>query len=174
MKKTLRTVGLIFIVALIGVQFIPVDRSVPEVNPEKDFLILTSAPVEVAELMKKACYDCHSYETTYPWYAQVAPFSWMIQNHVNHGREHLNFAKWSELPVEKKLHKMEECAEEIGEGEMPLKGYVALHSEAKLTNEQRAMLVDWFNGGGSSFQKGNNRSTDYEEEDDHDHEGHEH
>ncbi len=134
--------GLIIIFA--GIQFIPVDRSAEEVDQMVEFATIEQPPSELATLLKDACYDCHSYETTYPWYAKVAPVSWMIQDHVTHGRGNLNFSIWGTYPKDKQAHKMEEVAEEVAEGEMPLKGYVAMHAEAQLTAQQKEMLENWF------------------------------
>ena len=71
-------------------------------------------------LLESACYDCHSYKTKYQWYSNIAPVSWWLGHNVEEGREHLNFSTWGNYPTEKAEHKLEECAEEVDEGEMPL------------------------------------------------------
>lgn len=101
------------------------------------------APPEVAAILKRACYDCHSNETKWPWYSQVAPVSWLVADHVKDGRKHLNFSEWQGYEDGRKLKKMEETAEEVGEGEMPIPGYVALHAEAKLTDAEKNAIVQW-------------------------------
>ncbi|HEY0882144.1 MAG TPA: heme-binding domain-containing protein [Archangium sp.] len=101
------------------------------------------APPEVAAILKKACYDCHSNETKWPWYSQVAPVSWLVANHVKDGRKHLNFSEWQGYEDGRKLKKLEETAEEVGEGEMPIPGYSALHAEAKLTDAEKKAIVEW-------------------------------
>ncbi|MFN0015662.1 MAG: heme-binding domain-containing protein, partial [Saprospiraceae bacterium] len=94
------------------------------------------------------CYDCHSYETRYPWYAQIAPVSWWLSGHVKGGREHLNFNTFAALTAEDRAHALEEIAETVELGEMPLGSYTWIHSSARLSDEQKAALVAWANGAG--------------------------
>jgi len=130
---------------LIILQFVPVDRSTPEeVDMNQDFLQIESASQEVTTLLKSACYDCHSYQSHYPWYAYTAPTKWFIQNHIEEGRSHFNFNLWGSYKPGKKAHKAEESAEEVEEGHMPLPSYTWLHSEAKLDSEQIALLENFF------------------------------
>ena len=140
-KKILLSILGLFIIA----QLIPVDRSIPEIQPEQDFLHLVDAPQPMANLIKSACYDCHSYHTSYPWYANIAPASFFLQGHINGGREEMNFSEWGTFSKEKKQHKLEECAEMVRDGKMPMKSYTNLHPEARLTDIQKESLVQWFN-----------------------------
>lgn len=129
----------------ITIQLIRIDKTNPAYNEAEDFLTVTQAPADMAALVKTACYDCHSHQSAYPWYTNIAPVSWLIANHIKEGRQHLNFSTWSSYPAEKAAHKLEECAEEVSEGEMPMKPYVLMHSEAKMTDAQKEKLVAWFN-----------------------------
>jgi uncharacterized membrane protein len=86
-----------------------------------------TAPEEVMTLLRRSCYDCHSHETVWQWYAHVAPAKWLVRKDVAEGRENLK----------------EEVAEEVGEGEMPLKFYLPLHGEARLTDRERSVIVEW-------------------------------
>lgn len=129
----------------ITIQLIRIDKTNPAYNEAEDFLTVTQAPADMAALVKTACYDCHSHQSAYPWYTNIAPVSWLIANHIKEGRQHLNFSTWSSYPAEKAAHKLEECAEEVSEGEMPMKSYVLMHSEAKMTDAQKEKLVAWFN-----------------------------
>lgn len=140
----LKKVLLMILAVVVLLQLIPVDRSNPEYDEGKDFLSATQASTEVTEIVKAACYDCHSHQTVWPWYAYVAPASWVISNHVEEGRDELNFSEWTEYETGKKDHKLEECIEALTEGWMPEQSYVRLHKEAKLTDEQRAVLVNFF------------------------------
>lgn len=144
MKPRFKTVLLILVGILVLSQLIPVDRSVPEVDPSQDFLTSVDAPAVMASLIKDACYDCHSYQTTYPWYAKVSPISFWIQGHINGGRQHLNFSEWTAYPADKAAHKLEECFEEVEERHMPMKSYTFLHPEAKLSDEQVSAMAQWF------------------------------
>lgn len=143
MRLNKKTIGLGIVVLLILLQLVPIDRSIPEIGPEADFLVAENVPTEMATLLQSACYDCHSYQTTYPWYAKVAPLSMWIQGHVKAGREELNFSTWTSYDFDKATHKLEESAEEVLEKHMPLKSYTWLHAEAKLTDTQRDALSQW-------------------------------
>ncbi|MDX5404534.1 MAG: heme-binding domain-containing protein [Bacteroidota bacterium] len=132
------------IILLIISQFVPVDRENPESLPEKDFLTMVSAPREIAGLVRTACYDCHSHQTEWPWYSYVTPVKFVVAHHVEEGREHLNFSKWAEYEQKKRDHKLEECAEEVKEGEMPIFGYDWTHAGARLSEADRQKLVLFF------------------------------
>ena len=141
LKKYLPWALLVFIIVA---QFFRIDKTNPESDPANDFITLNTPPMELASLIKDACYDCHSNHTIYPWYTNIAPVSWWIKGHINHAKEELNFSEWTAYDAKKADHKLEECVEMLGDGKMPLKSYVWLHSEAKMTDEQRAALVAWF------------------------------
>ena len=108
------------------------------------------APPEVMSLLKRSCYDCHSFETRWPWYAQVVPVSWLVTKDVNDGRKHLNFSVWQGYEEGRKLKKFKEIAEEVADGEMPLDIYLPLHPEAKLTPAETTLLVEWARRDGAS------------------------
>lgn len=135
-------IGLVIILALM--QFKQIDKTNPEYNEAEDFITITQPSEEMATLIKAACYDCHSHQAKYPWYSNVAPISWMVEHHIEEGREHLNFSKWGSYDTKKANHKLEECIEEIEEGEMPMKPYVVMHSEAKMSKEQKKALMAFF------------------------------
>ena len=110
-----------------------------------DIFLTLDAPAEVSTIIRTACYDCHSMETKFPWYSRVAPISWWIIGHIDHGREELNFSEWSNLPKRTKLRKLKELGKEVEKGEMPLPSYLRGHPEARLTEEQRILIRDWSN-----------------------------
>jgi len=123
------------LIAVVLIQLIPVDRSNPPVL--SDF----SGPPEVATVLRRACYDCHSHETKWPWYGYVAPVSWLLAHDVEEGREELNFSAWSYHANDAKMKA--EIVEEIAEGEMPLPIYRLAHPEAKVTDAELASLRAW-------------------------------
>ncbi len=144
-SKKIKTFGLFILVILIVIQFFPIDKSVPESSMSTDFITATNPPAEVANLVKSACYDCHSYQTKYPWYSNVAPASWWLADHIDDGRDELNFSTWTDYSPKKAAHKIKEAIELVGdEQEMPLPPYTWIHSEARLTDKQRKTLTDWF------------------------------
>jgi hypothetical protein len=134
-----------FFVGLLLAQFIQTDKSTPEIISESTFNSINQPPAHLQKALKAACYDCHSYETKYPWYTYVAPVSWWIKGHVKNGRKRLNFSKWASIEAEDIKHIFHECAEEIESGHMPPKGYVRMHAEADLSPEIRQELITWLN-----------------------------
>ena len=105
-----------------------------------------AAPPEVVQLLRRSCYDCHSHETAWPWYASVAPAKWLVRDHVEDARAELNFSTWNRYDAEELADKLEEVAEEVGEEHMPLRSYLILHGDARLTDAERRQLVDWAAG----------------------------
>ena len=103
----------------------------------------TTPTQEVKTILKTACYDCHTANTRYPWYNNIAPVSYWLDHHIDEGKEHLNFSEWEAYSVKKKDHKLEELIEEVEEGEMPLNSYTWTHKDAKLSEKQKNALIDW-------------------------------
>lgn len=128
---------------IVAAQLFQIDKENPVYNLENDLLAQVDAPGEVKTILKQACYDCHSYETKYPWYTSVAPLSWWIDEHIQDGRKHFNFSEWGNYDLKKKKHKLEELIHEVEEGEMPLNSYTWVHSEANLSEEQIKALIGW-------------------------------
>lgn len=144
MKSFVGKFLLLILAVVVVLQFIPVPRTNPVVNADKDLLNVTHPDKEVTELIKAACYDCHSYETVWPWYAYVAPVSWVVSGNVEGARDELNFSEWTDYDTEKMDHKLEECEEALTEGWMPEENYLRMHEEAILTDEQRNLLIAFF------------------------------
>ena len=140
----LKKIGIGLVIILVLMQFKQIHKTNPEYVESEDFITITQPSKEVATLIKAACYDCHSHQVKFPWYSNIAPISWMVEHHIEEGREHLNFSKWASYDAKKADHKLEECIEEIEEGKMPMKSYVVMHSEAKFSKEQQKLLIDFF------------------------------
>ena len=144
-KKFLLTIPLL----AIALQFVPAPaKTNPPVDPTRSFDTVMKPPPEVRDILRRACYDCHSDETKWPWYADVAPVSWPVRKHVVDGRRHLNFSQWLK-PGETKYSSWSEF-EEIGisvlDKRMPIPGYDLMHPEAKLTQAERETIAKWVDG----------------------------
>ena len=137
MKKILRWSAIVVVAFLVLIQFIPVDRTNPPVEAD------VFAPDAVKEILRKACFDCHSHETEWPWYSRVAPVSWWMADHVADARADLNFSRWPLFDYEARRHLLGDIEEEVREGEMPLWSYRLGHPEARLTAEEKDILLDW-------------------------------
>ena len=125
--------GLLLVLAFVAIQFVPYGRD--HVNPPVAAEPTWDSP-ETRALAKQACFDCHSNETEWPAYSQVAPVSWFIQHDVAEGRAVLNFSEW-QRPQEEAT----EAAEEVLEGEMPLRTYQLMHAHARLSTADRDRLA---------------------------------
>ena len=135
--RLLKWAALALCVAFIAIQLVPVSRTNPPV--QGDF----RGSTEVVSVLRRACYDCHSNETLWPWYSRVAPLSWIIAHDVNEGRAVLNFSAWNQLTAEKQAEAIKESWEEVAEGKMPTWYYVALHPKARLSGEDKSVLRIW-------------------------------
>ncbi|MHC4937839.1 MAG: heme-binding domain-containing protein [Planctomycetota bacterium] len=129
-----RRIGILILLALVAIQFIPVGEGTT--NPPVTKAVQWDSP-RTEELARRACYDCHSNETSWPWYAHIAPVKWLITHDVHEGREHLNFSEWDREQDDAK-----EAAHEVEEGEMPLQIYTLMHPEARLEDAAKAHLIE--------------------------------
>jgi len=102
-----------------------------------------SIPQEVGTMLRSSCYDCHSNNTRYPWYNNVEPVALWLNSHIKDGKRHLNFDEFNTYPAEKKRKKLQEIAETVEKNEMPLSSYTLIHGDARLSAEDKKMLIDW-------------------------------
>lgn len=124
-------------VVAVAMQLVPLDRSNPPVQEE------IQAPPQVMQILRTSCYDCHSNQTTWPWYSWVAPISYLVVYDVHEGRDELNFTEWNRYDPTRREKKIREVAEEVGEGKMPLPIYLLTHRGAAMTEESRRTLEEW-------------------------------
>lgn len=141
MKKKIIWIGILAVIIII--QLIPTGR--PEVikNNPNDLLQNNQVPEKVGNLLRAACYDCHSNESHYPWYAYVAPVSFLVNYDIRKGREELNFSDWKTLGKIEQAKLLDDIGEALEEEEMPLPIYPPLHPEARLSSEDRQLIIDW-------------------------------
>jgi len=128
---------------LIALQFFRPIQNTSSANHDKQFLAETNPPKEVKVILEQTCYDCHSNNTNYPWYNNIAPISYWLSSHIKDGKKHLNFSDWSSYSAVKKVHKLEEVKETVEEQEMPLKEYTWTHYNAVLSTEEKNKIVEW-------------------------------
>jgi hypothetical protein len=135
----------LFILAgiLVIIQFLP--SGMPMNTPEDENSITSDSTLTAPVLtnLRAACFDCHSNQTTFPWYSKVAPASWFLADHIKEGREHLNFSEWGTYNNRKKIKKLEDITDQVKSGEMPLKSYLLIHRDAKLSDEEISAMVKW-------------------------------
>ena len=141
--KAVRIILLTLAVLVIAIQFRP--SGIPENLPENENSIVHSALLteNVLGLLRTSCFDCHSNQTNFPWYSKIAPSSWLLADHINHGKSHLNFSEWEKYSRREKVRKLEDIKEEIESGEMPLKSYLIIHRDAVLDSVEIRTIVEW-------------------------------
>jgi len=122
---------------LVAIQLIPLPRTNPPVESA------LAAPPELQAVLDRACMDCHSHATKWPWYAYVAPASWLLVYDVHHAREHVNLSKWGDYTPKRQRKKAGEMWEEVEDGEMPFWPYLLMHPEARLSDADKAVLKAW-------------------------------
>ena len=149
MKKLLIKIVVMTVAVLVVIQFIPVDKGNPPVEEE-----ITVSP-EVKAILKRSCFDCHSNETIWPGYSQVAPISWLLVWDVREGREELNFSTWNRYSQKKRNKMIKEIWEEVEEGEMPPWFYLPLHPDARLSDQDHGVLRAWAASVPSVSEEGN-------------------
>lgn len=141
--KVLKILGIILLVVFVGVQFIPTNRNQTEEIPPTDLMLVKKVPREVESILMVSCYDCHSNNTQYPWYQRVQPVSWYLDGHIEEGKEELNFSEFGSYSDRMQKSKLRSIISQVEDGEMPLPSYTLLHSEAKLTAEEKDILEKW-------------------------------
>jgi len=138
-----KKIGALILVIIIAIQFFRPSENTGEVYGANDITKTVEVPADVKVILERACMDCHSDHTNYPWYTNIQPVGWWLANHVKEGNSELNFSAFNTYKLKRKLHKFEEIAEQVKESEMPLNSYTLLHSAARLNVEEREALVKW-------------------------------
>ena len=142
MKTTSKIIAVLIIVIAL-VQFIQPSKNTSNANNTYTFIQETKANKQIEGILQKACYDCHSNNTTYPWYSKITPVNFWMNHHIEEGKEELNLSEWSNYSNKKKKHKLDEMYEEVEEKHMPISSYTLTHSNAKLTDKEIEVFVQW-------------------------------
>ena len=143
MKKALKIIGIILLVALVVLQFFPTERNISTTVPETDFMLVNDVPDQIKNKLQVSCYDCHSNNTAYPWYNKVQPVAWFLEDHVKEGKAELNFNEWDSLSNRRKASKLKSMISQIENDEMPLDSYTLIHREASFSEAEKQELIQW-------------------------------
>ncbi len=131
------------LIVFIAIQFIqPARNKNGQVLPA-DITKTVNVPDNVLSTFQKACYDCHSDNTRYPWYMNVQPMGWMMAYHIKNGKENLNFSEFGNYSKRKQANKLRAIGKSIDEGSMPISSYTIMHADAKLSKESKGLIKDW-------------------------------
>ena len=141
MNKYVRYFLWLALIALIVIQFFRPEKNQAGYEAVAAFETETRPGDAVRGILKENCYDCHSNHTNYPWYAEIAPLSFWLDDHVRHGKGDFNVSDWESYSAKKKDHKLEELIEEVKGGHMPLDSYTWVHG--KLSDDEKDLLLQW-------------------------------
>ncbi len=150
-KSWLRRILIVLLIIAAGIQFIQPGKNNQSMDMTHDIATVVTVPDSVKGILKTACYDCHSNFTQYPWYSSIQPIGWWLKDHIDEGKSHLNFQEFALVKANDRYktvalrqdHKLEEVAETVESGEMPMDSYTWIHAEARLTPAQKASLISW-------------------------------
>jgi hypothetical protein len=142
-RLSLRNVTMGLVALLLLAQLVRPARTNPPVDPARTIQAATAMTPEISSILARSCRDCHSYDTVWPWYSQIAPVSWLLVSHVNEGRQHVSFSTWADYTTEEASERLDEMCAEVREGDMPMSSYVVGHADAALTDADKAALCTW-------------------------------
>lgn len=143
--KIAKWIVIVVVCLLVIAQFKRPARTNPAIDSSLALESHIQLDPKVAAILDRSCYDCHSNKTRWPWYSNVAPVSWFVIDHVDHGRSHLNFSEWGKYTREEKRTHLGQFCDLVTGGWMPLSSYTPLHPDAKLSDEDKKVICDWAN-----------------------------
>ena len=135
---------LVLLIVFVGIQLIPTTLNQNDNVPVSDFMIIYKAPQQIDSKIKTSCYDCHSNNTQYPWYNKIQPFSWLLEKHIEEGKEELNFSIFGDYSLRRQKSKLKSIVSQIKNDEMPMSSYTLIHNAAKLSKKDKDMITRWF------------------------------
>jgi hypothetical protein len=141
--RILKRVLIALLVILVVIQFFKPEKNIAAGPFPNDISTVYAVPANVQTILNKACNDCHSNNTKYPWYNNIQPVAWWLHNHIKDGKRGLNFNEFASYRLGRQYRKMDQVIKEVKEDEMPLGSYTIIHTDAKLTNEEKTALVSW-------------------------------
>jgi hypothetical protein len=139
----IRKILLILLVLLVIAQFIRPPHNDGSAATPNDITHSVAIPDTVMAMMKRSCYDCHSNHTNYPWYSKITPVNWWLYNHVKDGKRHFNYSEFNNATYKRKAKRLDEVAEQVEKHDMPLNSYLWIHKDARLSEAQEKMIIDW-------------------------------
>ncbi len=153
MKKFFKILLYTLFIALLLVQLYPKPaKNVSESIGANDITAVHQVPDNVLQLLKTSCYDCHSNNSVYPWYASIQPVALWLGNHIEEGKAELNFSEFGKYSLRRQFRKLEEINEEVKENKMPLSSYTLIHRDAGMNEEKKLMLATWVTALRDSFK----------------------
>ena len=143
MSKRIKQAAMVFVAVFAAAQFVRPERTQPPTDVSRAIQAQIGTASGLAAVLDRACSDCHSNKTVWPWYTQFAPVSWWLVNHVNEGRQNLNISEFGKLPRDRQDRKLRQICDEVTDGQMPLSSYLPMHPAARLSEQDKQTLCDW-------------------------------
>ena len=143
MRHWVKRIGFAILVPVVVIQFVPVNRNNPHVDPAQTIYATLPVPGDVRAIFERSCSNCHSNETSWPWYSYVAPISWVVAHDVHQARKVMNLSEWRGYSATKKTDKLEEICEQLTNGDMPDRKYVLIHKQARPTAKEKDVVCQW-------------------------------
>jgi hypothetical protein len=144
---------LILLVLFIVIQFFRPARNQAAGAPSADITTVYKMPDGVHAILKNSCYDCHSNQTEYPWYAQIQPVRWWLESHIKEGKQELNFNEFGNYTTRRQLSKLKAISGTVEDGKMPLSSYTLVHTKARLSKAEKVKVMAWANDMRDSLSK---------------------
>jgi hypothetical protein len=141
--KRLKRILLGLLIAFLLIQFIQPTKNIGGYEQSTDLVKTVTVPYQTQAILKAACYDCHSNNTRYPWYAGVQPFGWLLANHIREGKAELNFNEFGSYSLRRQMSKLKGIGNSVRDGSMPLSSYIMLHKNARLSKEDKELIIQW-------------------------------
>jgi len=141
--KRLKKILLALLIVVVLIQFIQPDRNQRNEILSADMTKAINVPENIQRVLKTACYDCHSNHTNYPWYSRLQPFGWLLAGHIRKGKAELNFSEFGSYSLRRQESKLNGIANSVKDRTMPLTCYIMIHKNARLSKEDKALLIDW-------------------------------
>ena len=143
MKRIAKRILIGLLVLLLLIQFIPRPKKNNGTNNTSDISMAHTVPTDVQTVLKTCCYDCHSNNTYYPWYYNLQPVAWWLDNHIKEGKKELNFSEFAGYNLARQYRKLDDISKQVKEDEMPLPSYTLIHRYAKPSAEQKLAIANW-------------------------------
>ena len=143
MKKVLKIVLIIFVIAFIVIQFKKPSKNAGEEIAANQITAVQMMPEDLQQILKVSCYDCDSNTTHYPWYYNIQPVAWVLNDHIVAGKDELNFSEFATYPTYRRYKKFKEIIKEVKDGDMPISSYTLLHRDASLNADQKLLIENW-------------------------------
>jgi len=144
-RKIIKYISIGLLGALLAIQFFRPAKNINPAPSPQDIAALYVVPDSVHQILDKACMDCHSNNTRYPWYNNIQPVAWWLNDHISEGKRKLNFSEFGTRTLQKQAKKLKKTAKEVQEGGMPLASYTWIHRDAILTEREKNILINWAN-----------------------------